>query len=234
MLSFDAAGERTVEMRVQGLPFSIDWLPDGRLVATSTTGVITADGAAYGATGQGWNEIVVDARGNAFVNAAGFDLMGGEEPRPGYVWVVRPDGSSREVAGDVMFPNGMAISGTTLIVAESYGKCLTAFDIAPDGGLSGRRTWADLGEGTPDGICLDAEGAVWYADVPHRCCVRVAEGGEVLERVEADRGCFACMLGGEDGRTLYVVANAWGGIGVEVTGGQILTHRAPAPHAGRP
>jgi sugar lactone lactonase YvrE len=236
VLSYDDAGVRTVEHRVDGLPFSIDWLPDGRLVMTTSKGVVTGDGSPYGATGQAWNEIVVDTHGNTFVNAPGFDLMGGEEPKPGFVRVVRPDGSSREVATDVWFPNGMVVTpdGRTLIVAESYGKCLTAFDVAEDGGLSGRRVWAALGEGTPDGICLDDEGAVWYADVPHRCCVRVAEGGAVLDRVEADRGCFACILGGEDGRTLYVVANSWGGVGVDVSGGQVLTHRAPAPHAGRP
>jgi sugar lactone lactonase YvrE len=243
VLSYDEAGDRRIELTMTGLPFSVDWLPDGRTVLTSSEGVVTADPngtlAAYGATGQGWNEIVVDPRGNTFVNAAGFDLMGGEEPKPGYVWVVRPDGSSAEVAGDLWFPNGMAVTadGATLIVAESYGHCLTAFDIHDDGTLGNRRVWADLGDAAPDGICIDTEGAVWYADVPHRQCVRVAEGGEVLEVVKADRGCFACMLGGADGRTLYVVATEWGGtsgIGQGEPSGQLLTHRAPAPHAGRP
>jgi sugar lactone lactonase YvrE len=243
VLSYDEAGDRRIELTMTGLPFSVDWLPDGRTVLTSSEGVVTADAngtlAAYGATGQGWNEIVVDPRGNTFVNAAGFDLMGGEEPKPGYVWVVRPDGSSAEVAGDLWFPNGMAVTadGATLIVAESYDHCLTAFDIHDDGTLGNRRVWADLGDAAPDGICIDTEGAVWYADVPHRQCVRVAEGGEVLEVVKADRGCFACMLGGADGRTLYVVATEWGGtsgIGQGEPSGQLLTHRAPAPHAGRP
>ena len=96
-------------------------------------------------------------------------------------------------------------------MAESYANRLTAFDIDEDGGLSDRRVWAELDGGYPDGICLDADGAVWYADVPNRRCVRVREGGEVLEKVELDRGCFACMLGGDDGRTLFVVANEWGG-----------------------
>ena len=148
VLSFDATGERRVELTMTGLPFSVDWLPDGRTVLTSTEGVVTADAdgtlTPYGATGQGWNEIVVDPAGNTFVNAAGFDLMGGEEPKPGFVWVVRPDGSSEQVADDVWFPNGMAVTadGRTLIVAESYGHCLTAFDIDDDGtslaGVSGR------------------------------------------------------------------------------------------------
>ena len=243
VLSYDEQGDRRVELAMTGLPFSVDWLPDGRTVLTSNTGVVTADEdgtlTPYGATGQGWNEIVVDPAGNTFVNAAGFDLMGGEKPKPGFVWVVRPDGSSELVADEVWFPNGMAVTddGSTLIVAESYGHCLAAFDIGERGTLSGRRTWADLGDAAPDGICLDTEGAVWYADVPHRRCVRVAEGGEVLEVVEADRGCFACMLGGADGRTLFVVATQWGGtsgIGQGEPTGQVLTHRAPAPHAGRP
>jgi sugar lactone lactonase YvrE len=125
----------------------------------------------------------------------------------------------------------------TLIVADSYGKRLTAFDIRADGSLSGPRVWADLGEGTPDGICMDAEGAIWYADVPNKRCVRVNEGGVTQQTVEVDRGCFACMLGGEDGRTLFILAAEWRGmqniIGAPRTG-QLLTTQAPAPHAGRP
>ena len=127
--------------------------------------------------------------------------------------------------------------GATLIVAESYANRLTAFDIAPDGSLSGRRVWAELDGGYPDGICLDTDGAAWYADVPNKRCVRVREGGEVLDTVEVDRGCFACMLGGEDGRTLFVVANEWNGpagmAGGEPTG-RVLTVAAPAARAGRP
>jgi len=242
VLTFDEAGHREVMFRTTGLPFSVDWLPDGRTVLTSADGVLVeADGelAPYGATGDAWNEIVVDGRGNTFVNRVGFDLMSGEEARPGTVAVVVPDGSSRDVAGDVWFPNGMVVTadGSTLIVAESYGRKLTAFDIEADGGLSGPRVWADLGEGCPDGICLDAEGAVWYADVPNRRCVRVLEGGRVLDTVEVDRGCFACMLGGEDGRTLFIAAAEWdgpAGVGAGTPTGQVLTYRAAAPHAGRP
>ncbi|HXI46312.1 MAG TPA: SMP-30/gluconolactonase/LRE family protein, partial [Candidatus Acidoferrales bacterium] len=112
-----------------------------------------------------------------------------------------------------------------------------AFDIGPDGGLSGRRVWADLGDAAPDGICLDAEGACWYADVPHRRCVRVREGGEVLEVLEVDRGCFSCILGGEDGRTLYVGAAEWFGmdrIAATAGTGRVLAARVAVPHAGRP
>jgi sugar lactone lactonase YvrE len=125
----------------------------------------------------------------------------------------------------------------TLIVAESYASRLTAFDIATDGSLSNRRVWADLGGGAPDGICLDAENAVWYADVPNKRCVRVREGGKVLQTVELDRGCFACMLGGPDGRTLFLAAAEWPAAFNPSGGprtGQVLMVQAPAAHAGRP
>lgn len=242
VLTFDETGAREVALEVTGLPFSVDWLPDGRTVLTTTGGVVTVEAGelvAYGGTGQAWNEVVVDPRGNAFVNTAGFDLMAGEDPRPGWVSVVTPSGALRRVADDLWFPNGMAVTpdGTTLIVAESYGRRLTAFDLAADGSLSARRVWAELGEGTPDGICLDATGCVWYADVPNQRCVRVREGGEVLEVVEVDRGCFACMLGGDDGRTLFIVAARWGGtegIGDGAPTGQVLAYRATGAHAGRP
>jgi sugar lactone lactonase YvrE len=165
--------------------------------------------------------------------------MRGGDFASGVVALLRPDGSSEIAAEEVAFPNGMAISsdGSTLIVADSYGKELIAFDVADDGTLSGRRTWADLGEGAPDGICTDYEGAVWYADVPNRRCIRVAEGGEVLQIVEHDRGCFACMLGGADGNTLFIAAQEWNGpetVGTGPRTGQILEVDAPSPHAGFP
>jgi sugar lactone lactonase YvrE len=158
-----------------------------------------------------------------------------EPPKPGVIGVVSPDGESRIVDDDVWFPNGMAVTpdGSTLIVAESHAHRLTAFTITDEGGLVDRRVWAELGEGAaPDGICLDAEGAVWYADVPNRHCVRVAEGGAVLQTVPADRGCFACMLGGDDGRTLHIVANRYDA--GRVSDGVVLVVRVDVPHAGRP
>jgi sugar lactone lactonase YvrE len=249
VLAVDAAGAAEVVTRVDTtIPFSIDWLPDGRLLVISGPEALLLrlepDGslvphADLSAVDRGFNELVVDGRGNAFVDGGGFDLMAGEPFAPGAVVVVAPDGSARRVAEDIAFGNGMAITpdGATLVVAESYGRRLTAFDIAADGGLSNRRVWADLGDGVPDGICLDAEGAAWYADVPNRCCARVREGGEVLDRLEVDRGCFACMLGGEDGRTLFVCAAEWHGPERMFEGppsGVVLTARAPAPHAGRP
>jgi sugar lactone lactonase YvrE len=126
---------------------------------------------------------------------------------------------------------------STLIVAESYGKRLTAFDMAADGGLSNRRVWADLDGGVPDGLCLDAEGAVWYGDVPNKRCVRVREGGEVLQTINLDRGCLACMLGGVDRRTLFMMATEWHGTAKMANGartGQVLSAEAPAQGVGWP
>ena len=151
-----------------------------------------------------------DGRGNTYVNNIGFDFPDGEFA-PGLIALVSPDGTVRQVAEDLAFPNGMAVTpdNSTLIVAESYGGVLTAYDIAPDGDLSKRRVWAELDGAAPDGICIDAEGAVWFAEVPGRRCVRVREGGEVLQTISSELGCFACMLGGPDGTTLFVTAAAW-------------------------
>ena len=150
-------------------------------------------------------------------------------------------GSVRQVADGIAFPNGMAITpdNRTLIIAESHGKKLSAFDVDSDGALSNRRAWADLGAGVPDGICIDAENAVWYADVPNKRCVRVREGGEALQTIDLDRGGFACMLGGPDRRTLFIVTAEWRGMDkiqevAKARTGQVLTIDAPAPGAGWP
>jgi sugar lactone lactonase YvrE len=159
---------------------------------------------------------------------------------PGFIALVTPDGRSRVVAEDLAFPNGMAVTpdNATLVVAESHRNRLTAFDIGTDGALSGRRVWADLGSGAPDGICIDAEAAVWYADVPNKHCVRVREGGEVAQTVELDRGAFACMLGGDDGTTLFIVAARWPGMAAITAetqwDGQVLSTPVATPAAGWP
>ena len=152
---------------------------------------------------------------------------------------MRPDGSARQAATDLAFPNGLMVTpdGATLIIAETYAHCLTAFDIAADGSLSNRRVWADLPGAFPDGISLDAEGAVWYADVPGRRRARVVEGGRVLQAIDLDRGCFACTLGGADGRRLFLLAaeyppTGWGPDAPRT--GRVLTTAAPAAHAGWP
>ena len=204
----------------------IDWLPDGRLLVVSARDglllrrepdgslVTHADLDRRSPIRRPWNEIVVDGRGNAYVNGIGFDLMAGEAFAPGIVALVTPDGSARQVADGVAFPNGMARDARQLdadrrrVLRASGSRRSTS---RPTASLSNRRVWADLGDGVPDGICLDAEGAVWYADVPNQRCVRVREGGEVLQTIELDRGCFACMLGGADGRTLFMMATEWNG-----------------------
>jgi sugar lactone lactonase YvrE len=244
-VDLDGRSEVMVRLPFDTFPFSIDWLPDGRLliVSASSRPLLRQepDGSlvTHATSDRGWNEVVVDGRGNIFLNGAGFDVLAGAAFAPGIVAVVTPDGSVRQVADGIAFPNGMAVTpdGSTLIVADSYGHELTAFDIAADGGLSNRRAWASLGDGVPDGICLDADGAAWYADVPNKRCTRVREGGEVLEVIELDSGCFACMLGGEDGRTLFMLTAEWHGMAGMASSdatGRIVTARSPAPHAGRP
>jgi len=214
-------GRHEVVARVKSLPLCTAWLPDGRLVVVSSPdGLLLRlepDGSlvAHADLGRpGWNDIVADGRGNVYVNGAGFNPVAGEEFRPGGVSHVAPDGTVRQVADDIAFPNGMAVTAdnATLIVADSYRHQLVAFDIAADGSLSGRRTWADLGGAAPDGICVDAENAVWYAEVPGRRCARVAEGGAELAAVPLDRGGFACALGGPQGTTLFITAAEWRGM----------------------
>ena len=248
VVAVDPEGNSEVVVSVPSSPFCIDWLPDGRLLVVSgsearllrreSDGSLVDHADLGGLSGHPWNDIVVDGRGNAYVGNIGFDFPEGEFA-PGSLALVTPDGEARQVADGLAFPNGVAVTpdNSTLIVAESYGGRLTAFDIGDGGGLSNRRVWADLDGGVPDGICLDSEGAIWYADVPNERCVRVREGGEVLQTVELDRGCFACMLGGPDGKTLFMVARDWRGMednAEEEKTGQILTVPAPAAGAGRP
>jgi len=247
VLAVDLAGRSEVIARVRSLPLCTAWLPDGHLVIVSSPdGRLLRrepDGSlvTYADLGRpGWNDIVVDGRGHAYVNGAGFNPMAGEEFRPGSVHLVTADGAVRQVADDIAFPNGMAVTAdnSTLIVADSYRHQLVGFDIGADGGLSGRRVWADLGDGTPDGICTDAQDAVWYADVPNRRCVRVAAGGIVLQTVDLDRGGFACALGGPEGTTLFIVAAEWRGMTesemVPPGSGQVLTIDVEVPGAGWP
>jgi sugar lactone lactonase YvrE len=235
-----------------GLGWSIDWLPDGRLLVTGQgllrrepDGSMVPHADLSGVGVDDFNEIVVDGRGNIYING-GCDFEPGEGNAPGIISLVTPDGSARRVASDIAFPNGMVVTpdNSTLIISESFARRLTAFDIADDGGLSNRRVWADrVG---PDGICMDAAGAIWtnVGEFGENLVGRVREGGEVLERVRLDRPCFACMLGGEDRETLFMLAADWrmsdgftDNIARLTEGpptGQLLTAPAPAPGAGWP
>ena len=242
----DSGSGEVIAMAPKPVGYCIDWLPEGALIVTGEDSLLrrSADGsftthADLSALGEGWNEVTVDGRGNIYVNSVGF-RFGQEDFRPGTIAVVRPDGTATQVADNIAFPNGMVITpdNSTLVIAESWANKLSAFDIESDGTLSNRRVWAEV---SGDGICLDAEGAIWCPGVSGNRpeCLRVREGGEVLQRITLDRACFACMLGGEDGRTLFLMTAEWRG--VERMGelfrsqtGQVQAMRVDLPHAGRP
>ena len=248
ILAADLDGRRRVVARSTSFPFCFDWLPDGTMLVTSRTGLERLEPDPAGEPGTlvpfvdmtglipgGWNEVIVDSRGNAYVNAANFDMSHGFDfevgSRSGVIAVVAPDGDARLVADGVAFPNGMAVTpdGSTLIVAESFASRLAAWRIEPDGSLSNRRVWANLEDGV-DGICIDAEGAVWCAT--QRGCARVREGGEITRNIPFDLFGFSCALGGPDGRTLFMVANQWNGyenIGKGPRTGHVYTVEVDVP-----
>jgi sugar lactone lactonase YvrE len=228
------AGEVTTMAELADQPSGLGWLPDGRLLVVSmhdrrvlrqeADGELSVHADLAGEGAGPLNDMVVDAAGNAYVGGFGFDLHAGAHVAGSLLTLIRTDGQRLQVGEPLLFPNGMVITpdGSTLIVAESFGNRLSAFPIAPDATLGARRTFAEFGpypgEGTnervlgqltfgPDGICLDAEGAVWVSDAINQRVARVADGGEVLETiVTAPDGLFACMLGGDDRRTLYLCA----------------------------
>lgn len=242
VLAVTIDGDREVMARIdaRALPFSIDWDRDGRLLVIDGPRRVLLRQQPDGSLEQAadltalssgpCNELVVAPGGIAYVN-------GGS----GTVMRVGPDGGADQVADGFQWPNGMAVvdDGRTLVVADSHAQQLIAYDVAADGAMSGRRVWADV-EHAPDGICSDADGAMWVASVPGRHCVRVREGGEVLNTVAVDRGCFACMLGGDDGQTLFIAAAEWHGMeaamrdGPGQTGRLLAAPGQPAPHAGHP
>ncbi|MGW9351617.1 SMP-30/gluconolactonase/LRE family protein [Nocardiopsis flavescens] len=230
VVSTDAGGGAEVVARVPGQPSGLGFLPDGRALVVSMrdhrilvrehSGGL-AEYADLSGTATGFlNDMVVDGAGRAFVGDFGFDLMGGAPLRYAALTRVDPDGTVTTAAEDLGFPNGMVVlPGNVLLVAETFAGRITAFDIGGDGGLSGRRVWARFGEAprtrdvaeaigllqvAPDGICADAEGAVWVADALHGRVIRVREGGAIVDEIQAGTGVFACMLGGEDGPTLFL------------------------------
>ncbi|MEV6621515.1 SMP-30/gluconolactonase/LRE family protein [Amycolatopsis sp. NPDC051106] len=232
VVATDGRGGTEVVAEVPGQPSGLGFLPDGRLLVVSMRdhrilvrderGELTEHADLSGVVSGALNDMVVDDRGRAWVGNFGFDLMGGAPLRYATLTRVDPDGTVAVAAEDLGFPNGMVIlPGGVLVVAETFAGRLTAFDIGEDGELSGRRVWAQFGETpqtddveaavqllqvAPDGICADAEGAIWVADAVHNRVLRVEEGGRVLDEIDAGTGVFACMLGGDHGRTLFLCA----------------------------
>ena len=229
-------------------PSGLGWLPDGSLLVSSMTArkVMRFDGNALsvhadlsGLAPYEINDMVVDRHGHAFVGQFGYALREGGAPVASPLLRIDPDGSVHEAAPDMQMANGMAITNDdrTLVVAESSGKCLTAFDLADDGMLTHRRVWADLPD-HPDGICLDAEDGVWIAAPVTDRFVRVTEGGEVTDIVDTPgRHGIACALGGPDGRTLYMITSTTHGERGESQAartGAIETTTVRVPGAERP
>jgi sugar lactone lactonase YvrE len=222
VLTIDPAGRVEELVRVERQPSGLGWTPDGRLLIVSMIdrrllrleagGGLTEVADLSALAAFHCNDMVVSAEGRAYVGSFGFDLDAGERPRPATIVMVAPDGTATIAAEDMQFPNGSVITpdGATLIVAETVAGRLTAFTIEPDGRLSNRRVWAQLEGALPDGICLDAEGAVWLACPLSSRCLRVREGGEILEEIATERPAFACMLGGDDRRTLYICTSEMG------------------------
>lgn len=212
----DMKGRCETVASVPGQPSGLGWLPDGRMLVVSMTdrrllrleGNVLVEVADLSKLAPfHCNDMVVDAKGRAYIGNFGFDFAGRQAPRSTGLILVLPDGQARVVAQDLHFPNGAVITpdGRTLIIGETYASRLTAFDIADDGSLNGRRVWATLDKATPDGICLDADGAVWLASPISREVIRVREGGEVTHRITTPGQAVACMLGGPDRRTLFVL-----------------------------
>ncbi len=210
-------GDAEVICEVPQQPSGLGWDTAGRLLIVSmidrrllrldASGSLTEVANLYEIAPFHCNDMVVSAGGHAYIGNFGFDYTQHAEPKNTNVVRVAPDGTVSEAADDLGFPNGMVITpdGRTIVIGESFGFRLTAFDIDPDGSLSNRRIWATLDGATPDGICLDAEGAIWLACPMSHRVVRVAEGGRVLDEVSVgDRNAYACMLGGDDRRTLFV------------------------------
>lgn len=255
--SVDLAGQVRTELTIDDHPSGLGWLPDGRLllVAMNRRQLLRADPGGLRvhadlsavATHRA-NDMVVDAQGRAYVGNFGFALDAALKSRgvqgvladhpTAQLARVDPDGSVHVAASDLHFPNGMVITpdGRTLIVAETLGLRLTAFDIGADGALSNRRVWAPVGMRAPDGICLDADGHVWIANAIANECVLVAPGGAVLATVSTDQPCYACMLGGADGRTLFMMTapSSLAEIASAARQGNVMTATVTTPRAGRP
>ncbi len=216
VMTVDPSGATEEVARVEARPSGLGWLPDGRLLVVSMLdrrllrlegGELVEHADLSELAPWHCNDMVVDGHGRAYVGNFGFDLDGGEEPRKTPLVLVHPDGRAEVAAEGLRFPNGAVITpdGGTLVVGETFAARLTAFRIGEDGRLTDRREWARLQGAVPDGICLDAEGAIWVACPVSNQLLRVCEGGAVTHRIPSDRKAIACMLGGDDGRTLFAL-----------------------------
>lgn len=253
----DMQGRIETQLEIDDQPSGLGWMPDGRMLVVSMQQrrVLRVEDDAvvvHAELGEvatfHCNDMTVDRWGRAYVGNFGFDLdaaitsgdFSGALARYDGAALAMIDSSGRvhTVATGLRFPNGMVLTPDdgTLVVAETLGRRLTAFDVGIDGTLTNHRVWADLGRAAPDGICLDAEGAIWVADATGNRCLRVREGGEVLQTVETTQPCFACMLGGPDGHTLFMLTaeSSLHTVAASRRTGRIETLRAPAAHAGRP
>jgi sugar lactone lactonase YvrE len=247
VMTVDESGKLETIVKVPGRPSGLGWDPQGRLLIVSMTDrrLLRLDGAELsevadlsGLVSFPCNDMVVDAQGRAYIGNFGFDFEAGDTPCGTDLILVAPDGATRVVASDLEFPNGSVITpdGGTLIVGESLGRRYTAFDIESDGSLTNRRVWAELGKATPDGCCIDAECGIWAASPGTREVLRVLEGGEVTQRIPTQQQAIACMLGGADRRTLFILSA--GSVAREECqrnrDARIITTRVEIPGAGWP
>jgi sugar lactone lactonase YvrE len=263
VITVDPDGREEHVLTVEGRPSGLGWMPDGSLLVVSMTdrrvlrrsagGGVTVHADVSRLCGGSLNDMVVDANGRAYAGEFGFDLAGGADPRPANLLRIDPDGTASIAADDMRFPNGSVIDGRTLIVGETAGARYTAFTIGDDGSLRDRRIWAQVApapefttfaetlgklEFGPDGCALDAEGHIWSADEVGARCVRLAPGGAIVEEIAMPEGqdVFACMLGGDDGRTLLMCcAPDFDEQAREAAHEAVLlTTRVDVPHAGLP
>lgn len=256
--SISLAGDLRTEVEIDDQPSGLGWMPDGSLLIVSMIKRQVLRRSLKGKLGVHadlshmarfhCNDMVVDRKGRAYIGDFGFDLpkeaaargirnVIADHPTSALI-CVEPDGTAREAAADMHFPNGTVIApdGKTLIVAETLAEELTAFDIGADGSLTNRRIWARISPCVPDGIALNAEGNVWIADATSPHCLLVAPGGKTLETIGTSMPCFSCMLGGDDGRTLFMFAAiaSKDSSGADIVKGELLITTVDVPHAGLP